>query len=57
MGMGTGAGMGFDAAGSYRYEKEMLQLTRHEWGADKAERELLGARYPGTGVDLLDISR
>ena len=49
--------MGFDAANAYKYEKEMLTLTKHEWIADKTEKELLGARYPGSGVDLLDMSK
>jgi len=55
--MGMGQQQGFDAQGGYKYEKEMLELTRHNWVADDGERKLLGDRYPGGGIDLLDMSR
>lgn len=57
MQMSMGQSQGFDASAGYNNEKAMLDLTKHEWVADKAERELLGDRYPGGGIDLLDMSR
>lgn len=51
MGMGMpGAGgpgqMGFDAGAQYKNEREALGIAKHEWVAEKAERELLGDAYP-----------
>jgi len=59
MGMagGAGGGMGFDAAGAYKLERHMLQLTKHSWLAEKAEKELLGGDFPGMGIDLLDLTK
>ena len=58
MGMGGGPGqMGFDAAAAYKNEREALGITKHEWLGDKAEKQLLGARYPEDAVAAVDLSK
>ena len=56
MGMGGAGQVGFDAAGAYKMEKEALGIVRHQWIGDRAEKFLLGDRYPelhsGAAVDL-----
>ncbi len=56
-GAGGGSQMGFDASAVFKNERESLGITRHEWLADQAEKDLLGDLYPdphstGTPVDL-----
>lgn len=49
---------GFDANAAYKMEREILGIVNHEWIAEKAERELLGERYPegNDGSDNVDFS-
>eukprot|EP01032_Pedospumella_encystans_P013148 gene13148-15154_t len=56
MGMGGAQQMGFNAEAAYKNEKEALGIAKHQWVADSAEKQLLGARYPeestGEAIDL-----
>lgn len=55
MGMGGGAGgMGFDAQKVFRAERDNLELVKHSWEAEEAEKRLLGDKYPSPSIDLLD---
>ena len=44
--MGGAGQVGFDASNAYKMEKEALGIVRHEWIGDRAEKYLLGDRYP-----------
>eukprot|EP01034_Spumella_vulgaris_P037532 gene37532-46304_t len=62
MGMGGAGGggnpMGFDASAAFKNERESLGITRHEWLADKAEKDLLGDLYPDPhSTGPVDLSR
>ena len=46
MGMGMNQQMGFDANAAYGHERDNLTFAKHEWSANKAEKLLLGDRYP-----------
>jgi len=56
--MGGGQQMGFDAAAAFRMERENMVIMRHEWSANKAERRILGDRYPtGQMKAAIDLTR
>jgi hypothetical protein len=58
MGMGGGQQMGFDAKSAYKGEREALGIAKHEWLGDKAERLLLGDRYPDdAAAAAIDLSK
>lgn len=48
---------GFDAAGAYKLEKDLLSIAKHEWIAEEEERRFLGARYPDTSMPQVDLSK
>lgn len=58
MGMGGGQQMGFDAKAAYKNEREALGIAKHEWLGDRAERQLLGERYPeDSTASEIDLSK
>ena len=57
MQMGGGGGMGFDASNAYKQEIEQMSIAKHEWSAERAERALLGDRYPDKAKASVDLSR
>jgi len=57
MQMGGGNAMGFDASAAYKQEIGQLSIAKHEWSADKAERALLGDKYPDKNKAKVDLSR
>lgn len=49
---------GFDAAAAFTAEREAVGISKHEWLAERAERELLGDAYPeSTAGDHMDLSK
>jgi hypothetical protein len=57
MQMGGANAMGFDASAAYKQEIEQLSIAKHEWSADRAERSLLGDKYPDKNKASVDLSR
>jgi hypothetical protein len=58
MGMGGGGQMGFDASAAYKSEKEALGIAKHVFVGTRAERELLGTRYPEMNAEAaIDLSK
>lgn len=59
MSMGMPGQPGFDGNVAFKNEREILGIVNHEWIAEKAERELLGDRYPenNDNSDRVDFSR
>jgi len=58
MGMGGGAGgMGFDAQKVFRAERDNLEMVKHSWEAEEAEKRLLGDKYPSPVIDALDPTK
>jgi len=57
MQMGGGSPMGFDASTAYKQEIEQLSIAKHEWSAERAERALLGDKYPEKTKASIDLSR
>ncbi len=57
--MGMPGQPGFDGNAAFKAEREILGIVNHEWLAEKAERELLGDRYPESndGSDRVDFAR
>lgn len=56
MGMVGGNQMGFDAKAAYKFEYDNLSFMKHEWSSNKAEKVLLGARYPNEIYSDIDVS-
>lgn len=56
-GMMGGNQMGFNASVAFRGERDALVICKHDWEADRAERRLLGDRYPDAGAGAVDLSR
>lgn len=50
-----GGGQGFDAANVFKHERELLSLNKHSFAGDRAEKDLLGERYPGANSDSTGI--
>jgi len=46
MGMAGGGQIGFDCSKAYAASREGLQVTKHSWNVEEAEKRLLGDRYP-----------
>ena len=46
MGMGAGPQMGFDPKKAFGNERDSLDLVRHSWVLENAEKSLLGKKYP-----------
>lgn len=59
MGMGGIGQPGFDAGGAFTAEREAVGIAKHEWLAERAERELLGDAYPEAtnGGEQMDLSK
>lgn len=51
-GMGGGpGGMGFNAEAAFKMERDSLDLVKHKWLVNDAEKNLLGPRYPTRPMD------
>jgi hypothetical protein len=60
MGMGMMGGGGpqmFDASAAYRFELDMLNITKPDFQGDKYERKLLGDRFPASTTNDIDLSK
>ena len=56
--MGAGGPQGFDASAAFKNEREQLQICRQQENLCKAEKDLLGLRYPfQESVEGLDFSK
>mmetsp|Transcript_31661 Transcript_31661/g.42886 ORF Transcript_31661/g.42886 Transcript_31661/m.42886 type:complete len:291 (-) Transcript_31661:269-1141(-) len=50
MGMGMGGGMGFNAEAAFKSERNSLDLVKHTWLLNDAERTILGDRFPAKAL-------
>lgn len=55
--MGGGNQMGFNASAAFRGERDALMICKHDWEGNKAEKRLLGDRYPDPNNQPIDLSK